>query len=129
MNKLMTRFEEFDDVGHPMKEWWDKYGQYMMSGGGRREFIWACRGWIAHEQLVSGVEVTGDSLNEIKPIMPPPVHFISKASEHEQTQDCCGDRYSCNYRYKCSCGVLGCASHMQSHVMDVLSTPGVEVTL
>jgi hypothetical protein len=61
-----TRFDEFDDATHPCNIWWEEHGQYMMSGGGRREFIWACRGWIAREQLAEGVEVTGDSLNESK---------------------------------------------------------------
>ena len=36
----------------------------MLSGGGRREFIWACRGWIAREQYGEGEKVTGESLNE-----------------------------------------------------------------
>lgn len=58
-----TRFDEFDDSEHPCNRWWEEHGQYMMSGGGRREFIWACRGWIAREQLAAGVDVTGDPLN------------------------------------------------------------------
>jgi hypothetical protein len=61
---LRTRFAEFDDADHPCSKWWEEHGQYMMSGGGRIQFIWACRGWIAHEQFASGVEVTGESLNE-----------------------------------------------------------------
>lgn len=59
-----TRFQEFDDSDHPANKWWQEHGQYMMSGGGRRQFIWACRGWIAREQLYEGVPVTGDSLCE-----------------------------------------------------------------
>lgn len=59
-----TRFAEFDDADHPFNQWWQKHGQYMMSGGGRKQFIWACRGWIAREQLAEGVEVTGDSMHE-----------------------------------------------------------------
>lgn len=62
-----TRFQEFDDADHPCQKWWNEHGQYMMSGGGRREFIWACRGWIAHEQLAEGVEVTGESIRELPP--------------------------------------------------------------
>jgi hypothetical protein len=60
----VTRFAEFDDAEHPANQWWEKHGQYMLSGGGRREFIWACRGWIAREQLACGVDVTGDSMQE-----------------------------------------------------------------
>jgi hypothetical protein len=68
-----TRFEDFDDPGHPANKWWREHGEYMLSGGGRREFIWACRGWIAREQLAEGVEVTGDSLHEMKaPAQEPP---------------------------------------------------------
>lgn len=59
-----TRFAEFDDSEHPCNKWWQEHGQFMMAGGGRRQFIWACRGWIAREQLAAGVEITGDSLNE-----------------------------------------------------------------
>jgi hypothetical protein len=59
-----TRFNEFADEDHPCNKWWKEFGQFMMSGGGRPEFIWACRGWIAREQLAEGVEVTGDSLRE-----------------------------------------------------------------
>ena len=59
-----TRFDEFNDDSHPCNIWWKEHGQYMLSGGGRRDFIWACRGWIAREQLMRGVEVTGDSLHE-----------------------------------------------------------------
>lgn len=57
----MTRFAEFDDADHPFRKWWDEHGQYMMAGGGRKESIWAARGWIAREQLACGVEVTGES--------------------------------------------------------------------
>jgi hypothetical protein len=64
--RQQTRFEEFDDANHPANKWWREHGEYMLSGGGRREFIWACRGWIAHEQYIEGAEVTGDSLCEIK---------------------------------------------------------------
>lgn len=59
-----TRFDEFDDDSHPANLWWKKHGQFMMSGGGRREFIWACRGWIAREQYGEGVDVTGESRRE-----------------------------------------------------------------
>jgi len=62
------RFDEFDDETHPANIWWKKHGQFMMSGGGRREFIWACRGWIAREQLACGVEVTGESMRESPPV-------------------------------------------------------------
>ncbi len=57
-----TRFDEFDDSEHPFQKWWKEHGQYMLAGGGRREMIWACRGWIAREQLATGVEVTGKSI-------------------------------------------------------------------
>jgi Protein of unknown function (DUF551) len=67
-----TRFGEFDDVDHPFNIWWQKHGQFMMSGSGRKQFIWACRGWIAREQLAEGVEVTGDSLHETKAAQPGP---------------------------------------------------------
>ena len=59
-----TRFDEFDDESHPANKWWKEHGQYMRAGGGRNEFIWACRGWIAREQMACGVEITGDSLHE-----------------------------------------------------------------
>lgn len=62
-----TRFLEFDDTDHPANKWWQEHGQYMMSGGGRNQFIWACRGWIAREQLYEGVPVTGDSLSKKPP--------------------------------------------------------------
>lgn len=62
-----TRFTDFDDDVHPFRKWWNEHGQYMLSGGGRRESIWAARGWIAREQLGFGVEVTGDSLHEVEP--------------------------------------------------------------
>jgi hypothetical protein len=61
----VTRFNDFDDETHPFRQWWTKHGQYMLSGGGRRESIWAARGWIAREQLASGVEVTGESRGEV----------------------------------------------------------------
>jgi hypothetical protein len=64
---LASRFHDFDDAAHPANIWWRKHGEYMLSGGGRREFIWACRGWIAREQLAEGVEVTGESLHESRP--------------------------------------------------------------
>jgi hypothetical protein len=64
----ITRFEEFDDTDHPFRIWWEKHGQFMLAGGGRRESIWAARGWIAREQMKCGVEVTGDSLHEKRPI-------------------------------------------------------------
>ncbi len=68
-----TRFEEFDDPQHPAHIWWEKHGQYMMAGGGRKEYIWACRGWIAREQLLHGAEVTGESMHEhaASPAVPP----------------------------------------------------------
>ena len=59
-----TRFADFDEADHPFCKWWKAHGQYMLSGGARRESIWAARGWIAREQLADGVEVTGDSLHE-----------------------------------------------------------------
>jgi hypothetical protein len=58
---LITRFTDFDDTDHPFRKWWETHGQFMLSGGGRRESIWAARGWIAREQLAQGVEVTGES--------------------------------------------------------------------
>jgi hypothetical protein len=61
-----TRFRDFDNTDHPFRQWWNDYGQYMMSGGGRRESIWAARGWIAREQLLCGKKVTGDSMHEQK---------------------------------------------------------------
>ena len=60
----VTRFAEFKDDTHPFSVWWKRHGQYMMSGGGHRESIWAARGWIAREQLACGADVTGDSLHE-----------------------------------------------------------------
>jgi hypothetical protein len=62
-----TRFRDFDNPSHPFQKWWKEHGQYMRSGGGRNEMIWACRGWIAREQMTDGVEITGDSLNERRP--------------------------------------------------------------
>lgn len=59
-----TRFDDFDDDAHPFRKWWQEHGQFMLSGGGRRESIWAARGWIAREQMVCGVKVTGDSMHE-----------------------------------------------------------------
>lgn len=70
-NAAETRFDDFDLRKHPFNKWWKKHGQYMMSGGGRREMIWAARGWIAREQMLHGVKVTGDSLWETKPAAPP----------------------------------------------------------
>ncbi len=61
-----TRFSDFDDVGHPFRIWWEEHGQFMLSGGGRRESIWAARGWIAREQMAQGQPVTGDSMHEEK---------------------------------------------------------------
>jgi hypothetical protein len=61
-----TRFRDFDNDDHPFRQWWNEYGQYMMSGGGRKESIWAARGWIAREQLMCGKKVTGDSMHEQK---------------------------------------------------------------
>lgn len=61
---LQTRFQDFHDPRHPANIWWQKHGKYMMSGGGARHWLWACRGWIACEQLAAGVEVSGDSLHE-----------------------------------------------------------------
>ena len=62
-----TRFRDFDNPKHPFQKWWKAHGQYMMSGGGRREMIWAARGWIAREQMTDGVEVTGESSRERRP--------------------------------------------------------------
>lgn len=59
-----TRHDDFDNADHPFRKWWEEHGQFMLAGGGRRESIWAARGWIAREQLGFGVEVTGDSLKE-----------------------------------------------------------------
>lgn len=67
----ITRFAEFDDESHPFQKWWVEHGQYMMSGGGYRARIWSARGWIAREQLMCGVEVTGESLRETEPSAPP----------------------------------------------------------
>lgn len=58
---MQTRFNEFDDRKHKFNKWWQKHGQYMLSGGGQREMIWAARGWIAREQLEEGVPVTGEA--------------------------------------------------------------------
>ena len=66
-----TRFQDFDDPTHPANSWWEKHGQFMMSGGGRQQFIWACRGWIAREQLADGVEVTGESNREDEGVAAP----------------------------------------------------------
>jgi hypothetical protein len=60
----VTRFADFNDDDHPFRIWWQKHGQFMLSGGGVRESIWTARGWIAREQMACGVEVTGDSLHE-----------------------------------------------------------------
>lgn len=79
-----TRFEEFDDAAHPANVWWEKHGQYMLSGGGRREFIWACRGWIAHEQFAESIEVTG----EVHEPFPPSVSAQGAApSVHEEIEN------------------------------------------
>lgn len=59
-----TRFNDFDDDAHPFRKWWQEHGQFMLSGGSRRESIWAARGWIAREQMACGAEVTGDSMHE-----------------------------------------------------------------
>jgi len=77
-----TRLAEFDDADHPFRQWWNEHGQYMMSGGGRRESIWAARGWVAREQLSEGIEVTDDSMHEI--------HEVEKGenmAEETQTQE------------------------------------------
>lgn len=65
-NLTATRFRELE-WPHPFEKWWQKHGQYMMSGGGHRERIWAFRGWIAREQLMDGSKVTGECLNEKPP--------------------------------------------------------------
>ena len=67
MNDFRTRFRDCEDLRHPFQKWWKEHGQYMLSGGGRRERIWAYRGWIAREQMSDGVEVTGESLGEKRP--------------------------------------------------------------
>jgi len=67
MDDFRTRFRDFENPAHPFAKWWKEHGQYMMSGGGRREMIWACRGWIAREQMSDGVEVTGESMGEKRP--------------------------------------------------------------
>jgi hypothetical protein len=66
-DRQTTRFAEFESAKHPFQKWWKKYGQYMMSGGGTREMIWAARGWIAREQYLQGVRVTGESNREKEP--------------------------------------------------------------
>jgi hypothetical protein len=58
-----SRFNDFDDADHPFRKWWEEHGQFMLSGGGRRESIWAARDWIAREQLGFDKEVTGESLS------------------------------------------------------------------
>lgn len=67
---VSTRLSDFDDKDHPFRRWWEEHGQFMLSGGGRKESIWAARGWIAREQLICGVEVTGESINERQPLTP-----------------------------------------------------------
>src|SRR6185369_6713683 len=64
-DRTKTRLVDFDNADHPFRKWWEEHGQYMMAGGGRKESIWAARGWIAREQLILGKEVTGESLDEI----------------------------------------------------------------
>lgn len=87
-----TRFADFDDASHPFRKWWNEHGQYMMSGGGRRQSIWAARGWIAHEQLASGIEVTGDSLAEARRAAPspePPTDTNACTCPCHQDDQCC----------------------------------------
>ena len=67
MNDFRTRFRDFDNPSHPFHKWWKAHGQYMMSGGGRNEMIWAARGWIAREQMTDGVPVTGETVMERRP--------------------------------------------------------------
>jgi len=92
-NSGRSRSKDFDDVTHPFNIWWQKHGQFMMSGGGRKQFIWACRGWIAREQLAEGVEVTGET--EPEPISgeasPLCEHCGLPESKHEEWHDrsCC----------------------------------------
>lgn len=67
MADFRTRFRDFDSPSHPFRRWWTQHGQFMMSGGGRREMIWAARGWIAREQMTDGVMITGESTMESRP--------------------------------------------------------------
>jgi hypothetical protein len=85
----VTRFSEFDDVSHPFHQWWEEHGQFMLSGGGRRESIWAARGWIAREQLACGVEVTGESLHEApaEPVAPQTGQSIDLRAEQIRAAD------------------------------------------
>ena len=59
-DKQTTRFDDCESRTHPFGRWWREHGQYMMAGGGRREMIWAFRGWIAREQYLQRVKVTGE---------------------------------------------------------------------
>ncbi len=61
-DRQTTRYADMEARNHPFKKWWKKHGQYMMSGGSREQMIWAARGWIAREQYLQGVKVTGESL-------------------------------------------------------------------
>ena len=90
-----TRFAEFDDDGHPANIWWRKHGQYMMAGGGRTQFIWACRGWIAHEQFAAGVEVTGDSLHET------PGEPVARSCNWPHSGECQGVSADCIAANRC----------------------------
>jgi len=67
LTDFRTRFRDFDNPQHPFQKWWKAHGQFMMAGGGRAQMIWACRGWIAREQMTDGVEVTGESMGERRP--------------------------------------------------------------
>jgi len=83
----ITRFAEFDDADHPFRKWWEEHGQFMLSGGGRRESIWAARGWIAREQLLCGKEVTGDSMHEAAQSLSSPTQAQESAESLAKTWD------------------------------------------
>lgn len=44
-------------------------------------------------------------------------HRYRLATTEEAKWDCCGDRYSCNVVYVCSCGKQACRSCMSHHIM------------
>ncbi len=67
MKDFRTRFRDFDDPRHPFQKWWKEHGQFMFSGGGRNQMLWAARGWIAREQMIDEVEITGESMHEKRP--------------------------------------------------------------
>ena len=50
-------------------------------------------------------------------------HRVRRAQKKEQV-DCCGDRHECNVEFVCSCGLHGCKSCIQDHLLDIAMKGG-----